>query len=180
MKTRILMFVTLFSGLSLWAAQPQNEDLNFIRRHMQNQKAAELAQTLKISQEQRQQLQTYKNKVDTVLAEHKQKRDALQAKMSTTAAVLRGKLENGADLSETDKQLLKDYRMQMKNLRQERRLNLRSALIGIDQVLTAEQKQQVRTLTETRQKEHRGRKAMQAKAARKWVRLILSDGFLNS
>lgn len=171
------------------------DDLRYIRDWERNRIAGDLAAILNLDDGQITQLREYRAKVDAVNAEIQPRLDAARQAVEVEAARIRGHLENGGELTQTDKDKLKETRKAVRQIRKEKRLKMRLATLGMDDLLNSNQIQTLKDFlisknfdrirkhaSKARAREaNRGqRKRALNRAKYRVAKLLLSDGFLNS
>ncbi|CAM2069450.1 LTXXQ motif family protein [Sulfidibacter corallicola] len=184
-----------FPGPGFKHAEQINEDLVYIHQHIMDQKAAELAGILDLSDEQVTSLRAVRADVDAIKAAHEPTIEAAREALNTAAADIRAQLEAGAELSDAQKEQLKALRDAVRQAGRDMKGEIREASQGLDDLLTDAQTAAMRDFFianrperdqsaedgESRRRRGRGfgRRAKRGGDRSGQFRILLSDAFLN-
>lgn len=192
---KIWLTIAIVTMVSSVFAQPgertQNEDMAWIKAWAHSQKVATLASQLPLTADQLTTLRSVKAEMDVLAAEREAHRADHEANLAATAATVRANIEATGEFSDTDKEALKELRIQARAAREEHKLQVELALLPMKDLLTDEQKQIIASVfarggqgkrqaqrgdnngqaQEGPGRERKGRKAI--------VRILLSDDFLS-
>lgn len=148
-KSLILMTIFFLSTAVLAAKPPHhgftpNEDMKFIRDTIRNEKAAELAEVLALSSDQVTRLREARAAADMIEAEHDPVVDAAVENLHAAAASIRASIEAGNPLSQEQRDQLKTLKQTVREAHSAKREDLRTTFSGLRDLLTDEQRTELR------------------------------------
>lgn len=200
-----ITFLTLvFCFTSLTFAKPPrfegNEDIQYIREVMMQQKAQELAAVINLTAEQVETLNTLRANADNVKAQFEPQFEAAKLELETLAASVRANLENGAELTEADETALRTAKHELRTIGRAFKEAMRDAVGDLRGLFTLEQKIIIRDTLRPeppegdefienealqhdrsfRRGDRGGHGRHPGKAGAKFAHLVLSDAFLEA
>ncbi|CAM2009868.1 hypothetical protein [Acanthopleuribacter pedis] len=153
MRTKFLLLITLtFVGvLSLSAKPPHHhpgispsEDMRFIQAYIRDEKAAELAGVLALSDDQVAQLREARAAADMIAAEHDPGIDAAREALDHEAAAVRASIEAGNELTQEQRDSLRTLKQAVGQAHRAKREDQKNSLSGLRDLLTEEQRDAMR------------------------------------
>ncbi|PIE90252.1 MAG: hypothetical protein CR997_06595 [Acidobacteria bacterium] len=150
------------------------QDLKFVGREIRAQKAVECVRVLKLTDKQLCQLKTMKEAVDSLKTDHKKQVNKKKAEAALVIKEIRAAYDKGEQPTSEVLDELKSIRRQRAQLKKKFRMQLKLATLGLNDLLTPEQKKRFARVFPNRnrnQKRH-------LKRRRNRSRLLLSDAFI--